>query len=78
MEEDWKELGLYIDLKETATEVFVEEVADEGEGDVRKVRAVLLGLAADRGAPNAEALADRSIIETKKIIKVVQNSQLKV
>jgi hypothetical protein len=41
----------------------VKDVVNEDEDNVMNVRAIVLGLAADSGAPNAElALADRIIV----------------
>jgi hypothetical protein len=61
--EDCEEPFLYINLYEAIGLLLVKDVVHGEEVEVTKVRAAVLGLAADRGAANAEVLlADRSII----------------
>ena len=62
--ENWEELVVYIDGRQVLVLeiLLVKVVAHERDLDVTKLRAVVLGLAADRAAEAAFATAGRSMI----------------
>lgn len=60
--ENWEELCLYIDGEVVVDILLVKDAAHKRDLNVTKSRAVVLGLAADRAAKAAVALAGRSII----------------